>query len=174
MTNKLFTSLLVAACVAVGVLFTTNTYGQAKTSTKTQVISLEALGLFQSGNIITINYEWKASPTNSWHVRGRFSDYSNYYTGFGFGAGYHWYIADNRALTGLNVAPVAEVWFYNSSELNTSSTVFGVGGEIAYKWIFDQFAVEPGVGVMIGFGGDDITYYTKTRVYAQCMLGYAF
>lgn len=174
MRNKLFSTVAIAVFFVVSTFLSVDASAQAKTSTKTQVISLEALGLFQSGSIITVQYEWKASPTTSWHIRGRFSDYSNTYTGFGLGGGYHFYIADSRALTGLNVAPVAEVWFYNSSELNSSSTVFGVGGEIAYKWIFDQFSVEPGVGVMIGFGGDDITYYTKTRVYAQCNLGYAF
>jgi hypothetical protein len=174
MTKQLFSSLALVAFLALSVCFSSTAFAQARTSTKTQVISLEALGLFQKGNIITVQYEWKTAPTNSIHIRGRFSDYSNTYTGFGLGGGYHFYIADSRALTGLNVAPVAEVWFYNSSELNSSSTVFGVGGEIAYKWIFDQFSVEPGVGVMIGFGGDDITYYTQTRVYAQCHLGYAF
>lgn len=173
MRNKLF-STVAFACIALSVAFSSNTYGQARTSTKTQVISIDALGLFQSGNIITLQYEWKTAPTNSVHIRGRFSNYSSYYTGFGVGAGYRFYIADSRALTGLSVAPVAEVWFYSSSELNSSSTVFGVGGEVQYKWIFDQFSVEPGVGIGIGFGGDDITYYTKTRVYAQCHLGYAF
>jgi hypothetical protein len=64
--------------------------------------------------------------------------------------------------------------FYSSSELNKSSFVFGIGGEIAYKWIFDQFAVEPGFGVTIGFGGDNVAYYTKTRPYALVNVGYAF
>ncbi len=174
MRNKLFSNVAIFACIALSVVFAPNTYGQARTSTKTQVISVDALGLFQNGNVITLQYEWKTAPTNSIHIRGRFSSYSTYYTGFGLGGGYRFYIADSRALTGLAVTPVAEVWFYSSSELNTSSILFGVGGEVTYKWIFDQFSVEPGVGVGIGFGGDDITYYTKTRPYAQVHLGYAF
>lgn len=173
MRNILF-SLALVVVIGLSATLTTNLYAQARTSTKTQVLSIDALGLFQSGNIVTLQYEWKTAPTNSFHIRGRFSDFGGFYTGFGVGAGYRFYIADSRALTGLNVAPVAEAWFYNSSALNSSSTVFGLGAEVGYKWIFDQFAVEPGVGLGFGFGGDDITYYTKTRVYAQVHLGYAF
>jgi hypothetical protein len=146
---------------------------EARASNKTQVISVEPLGLFQDGNFLSVVYEWKASSTNSYFLRARLSNIS-YYTGLGIGGGYRWYIADSRALTGLSVAPVAEMVFYSSSELNKSSFVFGIGGEIAYKWIFDQFAVEPGFGVTIGFGGDNVAYYTKTRPYALVNVGYAF
>jgi len=172
MRNKLFTTVAFA-CIALSVAFSSNTYGQARTSTKTQVVSVEALGLFQNGNILTVQYEWKTAPTNSIHIRGRFST-DGLYTGFGVGGGYHFYIADSRALTGLSVTPVAEIWFYNSTDLNSSTMKLGIGGEVAYKWIFDQFSVEPGVGLNIGFLGDDVPYYNKARVYAQCHLGYAF
>lgn len=172
MRNKLFTTVAFA-CIALSVAFTSNTYSQARTSTKTQVISLEALGLFQAGDILSVQYEWKTAPTNSVYIRARFSSI-DLYTGFGVGGGYRFFIADSRALTGLSVAPVAEVWFYSSSELNSSTFKMGIGGEVAYKWIFDQFSVEPGVGVMIGFLGDEATYYNKTRPYAMCQLGYAF
>lgn len=178
MRNKLFSTVAIFACIALSVVFAPNTYGQARTSTKTQVISVDALGLFQSGNILTVQYEWKTAPTNSIHIRGRFSSSSAVggYTGFGIGGGYRFYIADSRALTGLSVAPVVEAWFINH-EVYESSSALGIGGEVAYKWIFDQFSVEPGVGIGIGFAiGDanNFNYYTKTRPYVQVHLGYAF
>ncbi len=32
-----------------------------------------------------------------------------------------------------------------------TATLFWIGGDIGYKWIFDQFSVEPLVGLRIGF-----------------------
>ncbi len=171
MTKRLF-AFCALSIFALGA-FTTNTFAQARTSTKTQVLSIDALGLFQDGGFFTAQYEWKTSPTNSVHIRGIFSTYLTY-TGFGIGAGYRFYIADSRALTGLSVAPVAHIFFYNSSDFNKSTTAISIGGEVAYKWIFDQFSVEPGLGLQIGFLGENVPFLTKTRPYAQVQLGYAW
>ncbi|HZK76404.1 MAG TPA: hypothetical protein VFD13_05790, partial [Candidatus Kapabacteria bacterium] len=39
---------------------------------------------------------------------------------------------------------------FNTSQ--RTAICFDIGGDIAYKWIFDQFAVEPILGLRIGFG----------------------
>src|SRR5687768_3200779 len=124
-------------------IFTSQTFAQARASVKTQVISVDALGLVQDGGLITAQYDWRVDPTTTIHIRGIFSTY-NTCSGVGVGGAYRFYIAESRALTGLSVAPVAHIFFYSSSSLTKSSQVVSIGGEVAYKWIFDQFSVEPG------------------------------
>lgn len=165
-------STLLAVCFVL-IASASTIFAQARTSAKTQVISVDALGLVQRGGFITAQYEWKTAPTNSIHIRGIFSTYTTY-TGFGVGGAYRFYIADSRALTGLSVAPVAHIFFYSSSALNKSTQVVSVGGEAAYKWIFDQFSVEPGIGLQIGFLGEDLPFLNTARFYGQVHLGYAW
>ncbi len=162
------------AAVAILAAAHSHSYAQARTSTKTQVISVDALGLFQDGNLITGQYEWKASSVNSWFIRAIFGSYTSLYTGIGVGGGYRFFLADNRALTGLSAGPVAHAFFWNASSISKSTTVFTIGGEVQYKWIFDEFSVEPALGVQLGFGGDGVSFQTKTRPYGMVNLGYAF
>jgi hypothetical protein len=172
-------STLLAVCFVL-IASASTIFAQARASAKTQVISVDALGLFQGGGFISAQYEWRTAPTNSIHIRGIFSKYdagaNDTYSGFGVGGAYRFYIAESRALTGLSVAPVAHIFFF-SSTFGRHTTALSIGGEVAYKWIFDQFSVEPGLGVQIGLAlGENvgINFLTKTRPYAQVHLGYAW
>lgn len=168
------TSFVVA--IVIGLMLvagSTSSYGQARPSAKTQVISGDFIGYFQDGKEIHVQYEWKASPVNSWFIRALFGRTSSKYNGLGLGGGYKFFIADSRALTGLGIAPVAQAYLWSHEFLPSQQTI-SVGGELSYKWLFDDFSVEPLLGVSIGFGGDNITYLTKTRVYANVFLGYAW
>ena len=166
---------VIAACLLL-TASVSSTFAQARASVKTQVISVDGLGYFLNGHLISAQYEWRTSTTNSIHIRGIFSNYggTNEYSGFGVGGAYRFYIIDSRALTGLSVAPVAHVFFLSSSKKGATTQVISVGGEVAYKWLFDQFSVEPGVGLQIGFLGDQVPQMTGTRPYAQIYLGYAW
>lgn len=150
----------------------TESYAQARASAKQQAISANVLGLFLDGKELHAQYEWKSTPVNSWFIRGLFGSFVDY-DGLGVGAGYRFFIADSRALTGLAIAPVVHAYFWRHQYLD-SEIFFSVGGEASYKWIFDDFLVEPMFGLGIGFGGDYISYLSSTRWYLGIMLGYAW
>ncbi len=133
-------------------------HAQARPSSKQNVISIDLLGLAVR-QPLNIQYEFKTSPVNSWALRahywpGRVS--VDNWSSFGIGAAYRIFIADSRALTGLSVAPAADLYFFSSTANGDAvgghtSTIAWIGGDIAYKWIFDQFAVEPMLGLRIGY-----------------------
>lgn len=167
------TAIILLVAAALG--STTNTASaQARPSSKGSVISLDVLELALQGPL-SIQYEWKTSPVNSWALRGYFWPTRGDYSAFGVGGAYRFYIADSRALTGLSVAPAADVFFFNSSLLSKTATIFEIGGDLAYKWIFDQFSVEPMFGIRIGFGGaESVTYATGFLPVLAVNLGYAW
>jgi hypothetical protein len=132
-------------------------YAQARPSPATQVLSVDFVPL-AIGYPLSFQYEYKADPVTSWLLRLHYwPGLAASWSGFGFGAAYRFYIADSRALTALSVAPAADLFLFHQSELeNNSGTrsaiAVAIGGDLAYKWIFDQFAVEPIVGLRYGIG----------------------
>jgi hypothetical protein len=168
------TSIVVTAIVGFILLVTSTTsFAQARASAKSQVISGDFVGLFLSGKEIHAQYEWKAGPVNSWFIRALFGQDPLKYNGLGIGGGYRFFIADSRALTGLGIAPVVVAYFW-SHEFLPAETFVSVGGEVSYKWIFDDFSVEPLLGAGIAFGGNNISYLTTMRGYLGIYLGYAW
>ncbi len=139
--------------------FVSHARAQARPSPHTQVVSVDPLGMALNGPLM-FQYEWKTGPVYSWAVRAFYwpsraassGSVSDQWSAFGLGGAYRIYIADSRALTGLSVAPVANVFFFHGSELGRSGISVWVGGDIAYKWIFDEFSIEPIIELAIGFG----------------------
>jgi hypothetical protein len=137
------------------------TYAQARPSPATQVVSVDVVPLVYNGSIM-FQYEMKADPVSSWLIRLHYWPSPGAdWTGFGAGAAYRFYVADSRALTGLAVAPAADLFFFRepphaggTGGSNTAISV-GIGGELSYKWIFDQFAVEPIIGLRFYIGPAD-------------------
>ncbi len=153
-----------------------NIFAQARPSSATQDIAGSPVGLLVKGPF-TIQYEWKAANLQSWAVRLHLYEApaETYRVGFGIGGAYRFFIADSRALTGLSVAPAADIIFYGSSQLLKSPVSFQIGGDIAYKWIFDQISLEPMFGLRIGFGGaEGITSRTGLQPVLQVFVGYAW
>jgi hypothetical protein len=186
-----FTRFILFAVVIAGICVLSNeARSQARPSPKTQVISIEPVGLILN-TPLRLQYEYKTGPVNSWAFRALWWPYgiNNGYdwTAFGAGAAYRFYVADSRALTGLNVAPVAEVFFFHGSNLaingqaRTGIAVW-IGGDVAYKWIFDDFSIEPLLGLRIGMGPSqsgssgvpaDVTGVGKKQVVIGLLGGYA-
>jgi len=167
------TSFVVLVVAALTLFFNvSDSYGQARPTSKNQAFGIDFAGYFQAGKEIHAQYEWKASPVNSWFARALFGSVSGY-KGLGVGGGYKFFIADSRALAGLAVAPAVLAYFWSHEYLD-SEIFFSLGGEVSYKHIMDDFFVEPLVGFGIGFGGDYISYLTKVRVYLNILIGYAW
>jgi hypothetical protein len=173
------TGLLKILCIiGIGILSLTSaseSYAQARASAKTNVLSIDALGLVQNQGLV-VAYEWKSATTNSWMLRARFAPKYQNFQSFGFGAAYRFYIADSRALTGLSVAPAAEIIFVSAPVLGYSDQFLLVGGDAAYKWIFDQFSVEPQLGLRIGveIGKTGPSYWSGFQPLFGVGLGYAW
>lgn len=155
-TRALF--LAISITFAGGILCSANPgYSQARPSPATQVVSVDILPLAYSYPL-TFQYEYKADPVTSWMFRLHYwpsPSPDGTWSGFGLGAAYRFFIADSRALTGLSVAPAADLFFFHQTLFGSSQRTaicFDIGGDLAYKWIFDQFAVEPLLGIRIGFG----------------------
>jgi hypothetical protein len=167
---------IAAALICVGALgiSSTSASAQARPSSKGSVISLDVLGLAY-GHPLTIQYEWRTGPTNSWALRGYFWPTRDNFSAFGVGGAYRIYVADSRALTGLSIAPAADVFFFSNSYADRTAMVIDIGGDLAYKWIFDQFSVEPMFGLRIGIGGSETaSFATGFQPVLSANLGYAW
>ena len=171
--RRVAASVLVLLCVSLSLA---DVFAQARPSSKTSDIAVGPLG-YITNSALTFQYEWKAANLNSWMVRLHLlqAPNANYGIGFGLGGGYRFFLADSRALTGLSVAPAADIIFDHSSALVKSPASFWIGGDIAYKWIFDQISVEPLFGARIGFGGNEsIPTRTGLVPVIQVFVGYAW
>jgi hypothetical protein len=161
---------------------TSKSYAQARPSPATQVVSVDIVPLVYNGSIM-FQYEYKTDPVTSWMLRLHYwptvAQTANW-SAFGAGAAYRIYIADSRALTGLAVAPAADIFFFSQSQQtggtgSRSAIGFDLGGDLSYKWIFDQFAVEPIVGLRFGIGGASVPgYFTTIEPVIGASLGYAW
>ena len=174
-------SFAIAMTLAGGLLVSANrARAQARPSPATQVASVDILPLAYDYPL-TLQYEFKSDPVSSWMFRLHYWPSPNpNWSGYGLGAAYRFYIADSRALTGLSVAPAADIFFFHESLPGITGTqhtaiCFDIGGDIAYKWIFDQFAIEPLLGIRIGFGPSlSPSNATTTEPVIGLSVGYAW
>jgi hypothetical protein len=155
-------------------IIVTRGYSQARPSSKENVLSADPLDLIFGQ--LNVQYELKAGPVNSYVARLHYwIPQTNTWSAFGVGAAYRWYIADSRALTGLAVEPAADLYF--SSDANGhNAIIIALGGDISYKWIFDDFALEPILGVHFGFSPSSTAFPQATTAYGVLglNLGYAW
>lgn len=111
--------------------------------------------------VLDATYEMALSNENSFSAGLRISNYRGW-SGVGFFASYRWYIFQQqyKMLKGLSFGPIATLDFlsYETAAFK-NSTPLGVGGEVAYKWIFEGgFVVEPVIKIhfnIINFDGSD-------------------
>jgi hypothetical protein len=170
---KSFVSVLLCAlCLSVSA---SKSLAQARPSPYTNDISVGLISLLEPLGYVSLQYEWKAAITNSWVVRAYLPKADEGYSGFGVGGAYKFFIADSRALTGLSVAPAAEIFFLSNSGTSRSATPILIGGDVAYKWIFGQFSVEPIAYVRIGIlSGTGPAAYSGVGAGIDVLLGFAF
>lgn len=168
------TSFFFAALIAVGTLASsTEVSAQARPSPKGSILSVEPFGLLGIGlyRYVQLQYEWRLSQDNSIALRAALLPAYAGVSGFGLGGSYRFYIADGRALTGLNVSPGLDVVLLSAGE--ASYQTFGIGGDLAYKWIFDSFGVEPYLRFRQNFAGSE-GYYAGADLGIGVYIGYAW
>ena len=131
-----------------------------------------AFGLFNA------TFESKISSTNSFTLFGSYWTYVDW-SAYGFGGSYRWYFDLNdgkRPITGLSAGPFASVGFWTwggPSYIDYSGgTSFAIGGEVAYKWVFGGFVVEPILRLALPVSKVNGLNYTSFGL--GCTLGYAW
>ncbi len=107
-----------------------------------------AYGMFNA------TFESRMSAANSFTISGYYWSFGSW-TAFGIGGSYRWYlklIQDNKKpLEGLSAGPALAVgfWKWDNTYYNYGGgTSIAIGGEAAYKWVFDGFVVEPILQIM--------------------------
>jgi hypothetical protein len=121
---------------------------QAQAQARDHVISADPLGL--AFGMLNATYEQKVGNSNSFTIFGSYWSYLSW-TAYGFGGSYRWYfnLNDGKApLEGLSAGPMISVGVWDWGGISfindySGGTSIAIGGELAYKWIFGQFAVEP-------------------------------
>lgn len=157
--KKLFT--LVAVICA---FFAFSTPSQAQTNHGGSYnISIDPFDLLIS-DVVNVTFEAACGKNSSFTINGSFYNYNKYWTAWGLGASYRWYIdlfkEGKKHLNGFSVGPMARVswWSFDDDKGYygyDGGTYVTVGGEAAYKWIFGSgFSIEP--IVRLGFGVTDI------------------
>ncbi|MDP4219747.1 MAG: hypothetical protein Q8916_03155 [Bacteroidota bacterium] len=160
-----------------GFFFTpTSGYCQRATS-KNNDICLDFVD-FLIKNTASIQYEWKGSSTQSWAIRAEYVAPGQGTSAFGVGGEMRFFFLDSRALEGFNIGPAVDAYFFKNNDLGKSKILFTVGADFAHKWFFDQFTVEPSVGLRYGITGSEvfpgIAAYTGTYLIGCLYLGYAW
>lgn len=114
-----------------------------------QAISADPLD-FLINDLINVTYEHRLGSDNSLTVFFQYYNPVEYWTGLGIGASYRWYFdivkQGSRALEGFSFGPYGALtyWSFDDDYLDyESEATLHVGIEVAYKWIFDGFVVEP-------------------------------
>ncbi|MBI5325257.1 MAG: hypothetical protein HZB41_08310 [Ignavibacteriae bacterium] len=171
MKFKLFVVLIIAV-IALAIP-TKSTYAQYNNAISANPIGL-AFGLFNA------TYETRVSANNSFTVSGYYWKLLDW-TAFGFGGSYRWYLkllTDNKKpLEGLSAGPAIALGFWKwdgpyGSLVYDGGTSIAIGGEVAYKWVFDGFVVEPIINIM--FNVASLSGLTYQPFGAGVNLGYAW
>jgi hypothetical protein len=126
---------------------------------------------FLLNNIFNIKYEQKLSNTNSFTAGAVLVSRSlsgGSWFGMGVNGSYRWYFdlfkTRKKLLQGFSVGPRASILYLSfDNDKNFAAldggTLFVIGGEAMYKWIWDSFVLE--TGIVLDFpiiGGGDFTY----------------
>jgi hypothetical protein len=127
-----------------------------RASAKNNDIAGDFVGYLMPENTFTVQYEWKGTTTQSWVVRGELLFPGTNTSAFGVGGQMRFYILDSRALAGFSVGPAVDVLFFKNNDLGKNIIAFSIGGDIAHKWFFDSFTVEPSFGARFGITGKEV------------------
>ncbi|MFI5264386.1 MAG: hypothetical protein ACHQM6_07720 [Candidatus Kapaibacterium sp.] len=147
---SLFLTLIFA-----GFLISPESAFSQRASSKNNDIAVDFID-YLVNNTFSGQYEFKSTSTSSFFVRAEYvtkntGDASGITSAFGVGVGWRFYILDSRALSGFSIAPAVDLFFFKNSTLSRNNIVFSLGADAAYKFFFDQFTVEPTLGIRNGF-----------------------
>lgn len=147
----------------------------------TRAITIDPLDFLVS-KVINVTYEQMLSEKNSFTIFASYYAYSGDWSAYGIGGSYRWYLPgvldDGKSpYEGLSVGPMARVSFWDYTGPNPLGTDYGgsyvvLGGEAAYKFVFDRWVVEP--ILRLGFGVTELDGLGYSGWGGGVNIGYAF
>jgi hypothetical protein len=136
--------------IIVTFLLLCSTNSNAQKASYNQCIGVNPVTLLYNGTF-SATYEQKIAPKNSFTLSGYYWSYYNM-VAYGFGGSYRWYLKafddGKKCIQGFSVAPTLAIgfWSWNGNQaLNNEygGTSVAIGAEAAYKWVWDNFYIEP-------------------------------
>lgn len=152
MFKKLSISIIV---LMIFVSLTNFSQAQKTTNRFENAISVDPVDLL-IGKTLSVTYEHQVAKINTITGSVLYARYDEHWSAFGIGACYRWYplfLDDGKKpIEGLSVGPMARLLFFNFSNgpVSENDTYIVIGGDAAYKWIFDKWVVEPVFHLGIG------------------------
>ncbi|PKL85185.1 MAG: hypothetical protein CVV22_09150 [Ignavibacteriae bacterium HGW-Ignavibacteriae-1] len=138
-----------------------------------QSIGVNPIGL--AFGFFNAKYEQQVTAENSFTVDALYWGFAGW-SAFGVGGSYRWYLfqEEDKALRGFGFGPAVSLGFWSFEHSTFSGgTSLSIGGEAAYKWVFEGgFVVEPYVSLT--FNVLDISGLTYRPFGLGVVLGYAW
>ncbi len=147
-------TVLLAVLIISGI-FSAPKIGYAqRTTSKNNDIAVDFVD-FLVNNTFTAQYEFKSTSTSSFLIKALYvtkntGTATGTLSAFGVGGAWRFYILDSRALAGFSVDGALDFFFFKNTTLSRNNIAFAIGPDAAYKFFFDQFTVEPTLGVRVG------------------------
>lgn len=172
--GKFFTSMLIVALL---VGMSNFAYSQKTVKKYNQSITANPVAL--AFGLFSFTYEQQIAKENSFTAFGSYWSFGDW-TAIGLGGSYRWYLfqEDKRALEGFSFGPMISIGFWSfANEIAyidyDGGTSLAVGGEAAYKFVFDGgFSVEPIIQLNLNFL--DISGLDYRPFSVGCNIGYAW
>ncbi|MCO5252495.1 MAG: hypothetical protein M9949_13895 [Candidatus Kapabacteria bacterium] len=138
-----------------------------------QSIGVNPIGL--AFGFFNAKYEQQVSADNSFTVDALYWGFAGW-SAFGVGGSYRWYLLqeNDKALRGFSFGPAVSIGFWSFENATWGGgTSLGIGGEAAYKWVFEGgFVVEPYVSIT--FNALDLDGLSYRPFGMGVVLGYAW
>lgn len=157
-TFKIFTLLFLI------VIFTFSLFGdayaqKAKAGRYEYSIAVDPIDLLNR-DALNVTFEFQTDKINSVTFFGTFYNLNTNVinNAFALGASYRWYpnfIPDGKkCIEGFAIGPFLNGIFYDGG------SVFGLGPEFAYKWVFGGFVIEPTMRIYILMGKERTAFHS--------------
>jgi hypothetical protein len=142
-------NLLIIAGIVLLLIFTSSSELSAQRVIKNYNEAITANPLALAFGIFNVNYEMQVSAENSLVLGATYYGYQGW-SGLGVSGIYKWYLFQDaeKAIKGFGFGPSAAIGFLNYRDDSYSNRMsLAIGGEASYKWIFDDFVLEPVFGI---------------------------
>ncbi len=140
--------LLIAVTIVVAIFVSMTDKCEAQRVMKNYNEAITANPLALAFGIFNLNYEMQVSQENSLVLGASYYHYSGW-TGFSLSGMYKWYLFQekDKAIKGFGFGPSLSLGHMGyRDETYDNGLTFAIGGEANYKFIFDDFVLEPVFG----------------------------
>lgn len=166
---------IIVSLVIMFIMFGSVNEMHAQKRVRNYIHSITANPIALAFGVLNVTYEQQIGPKNSFTGFGSYWSFGDW-TAIGIGGSYRWYIMADQAnpIQGLSAGPLAAIGFWDyDTDTYEGSTSLAIGGEVAYKWVFDGgFSIEP--IAQISFNLLDIEGLSYRPVSIGVNLGYAW